>query len=88
MDKTEFIATLKAMPFVDDVVGSPKLEGTNEAGDKFYYVNVRFIKDNTVRYHNIYYVILHEGEAEEAVYFKDIVPTEVLLDASIGDKLL
>jgi hypothetical protein len=54
-------------------VGTPILVQTNaEFGDNIYVVNVRKIKPVTldcVRYENIQFVVLNEGQGNESAYF-------------------
>ena len=76
----EFIAlALKDLDNFSGVVGEKRLLKTNEVGDKFYVITVRFIKDNIVRYHDINFVTLNEGTVEERSYFKDLRPTKSIL---------
>ena len=79
MKREEFISSLKSLAFCKGLVTAEKLENTNEAGDKFYRVNVRLVKDNVIEYRDIQYVIVGEGTPEEEVYYLDAVPTEASL---------
>lgn len=54
---------------IDGFVGTEKFDHENEAGDKFYYINVRKVKNNlSVNYENIMFVVIDEGLPEERCY--------------------
>ena len=70
MTRPEFIAALRATPYVNGIVGGPVLQSVNAAGDKFYLINVRKIKDDKlINYENISYVVIDEGTVNEKVFF-------------------
>lgn len=76
------------MPNVAGLVTTPQLIGTNEAGDERWIINVRFINGNIIYYHNIEYVVVEPGTAEEAVYFLNVEPTTEKQSIALVDKNL
>jgi len=80
MKRAEFIDALEKLTFCKGLVTDEKVESINEAGDKFYKINVRLIKGNVIEYRDIQYVVIGDGTVNEEVYFLNEEPIE----ASIG----
>lgn len=76
MKKTELVTSITSFTFCKGIVTQEQLINTNEAGDKFYKVNIRLIKDNVIEYRDVQYVVLSEGTDNEEAYFLNEVPTE------------
>ena len=92
MTKTEFINKLSQLEFFYGIVDNARLNKTNEAGDNIYTIPVRFLKDGIMRYHQIEFVVLNEGQeaigdAGEHAYFLNGVPSRQYLDMNAPYKL-
>lgn len=74
MTKAELIAEVQALPRFKGVVTAPVLERTNVAGDNIYRCNIRVLKGGStkiIRYINVYFVVIDEGEPAEEAYIMD-----------------
>ena len=90
MTKIEFINSLSQLEFFYGIAGDARLNTTNAAGDHIYTIPVRFLKDGIIRYHQIEFVVLNEGNKEEPMeqsYFLNGIPTRQALDMSAPYKL-
>lgn len=77
--KQELMESIQKLEGFAGYVVRPKLEkdGTNEAGDRRYKANIRFVRNEMISFIDIYFYVIQEGEANEKAYIWNDEPLSI-----------